>query len=79
MRCPHCLRDMSPPDPSYHECAACGGAHRIMEPCPDKPGFLRLIGMWLDGERPVEAYLAVGASCLFLFLIVLALMVAVQG
>ena len=79
MRCPHCRRDLSPPDPSYQDCATCGSAHRIMEPCPEKPGFFGLAGMWRDGERPPEAYLAVAGSCLFLFLVVLALMLAVHG
>ena len=79
MLCPHCRRDTSPPDLSYQDCATCGSAHRIMEACPEKPGFFRLLGMWRDGERPVEAYLAVAGTCLFLFLLVVALMLAVPG
>ena len=78
MRCPHCRSDIGSPDPSYRECATCGGAHRVMEPCPEKPGFFQLIGMWLEGERPAEAYVAVSGSCLILVLTVAVVIVAAQ-
>ena len=79
MRCPHCRRDIAPPDRSYRECGTCGGAHRIMDVCPEKPDFFQLMRMWLSGDRPLEGYLAMGGTCLFVFLIVLALMLVAHG
>jgi hypothetical protein len=50
-----------------------------MDVCPEKPDFFQLMRMWLSGDRPLEGYLAMGGTCLFVFLIVLALMLVAQG
>jgi len=63
-------------DFSSRYCSTCGGAHRMMDVCPEKLGFFELWGAWARAERSAMAWLAFGGLCLFIFLNMVAIQAA---
>lgn len=60
-------------EPSARYCSTCGRKHRVMEICPEKPGFFELLRAWARGERSAMAWLAVSGLAVIIFLNVLAI------
>lgn len=49
-------------------CDHCGGTHRLMEICPESPGFTDYLRGWLEGDRGAKNYIAVYGLAILLTL-----------